>query len=230
LQPMTPSPESQMPVAAWVILAQSAPPAERQAALDALVRQFWPYALRLASARLHDPFLAEDVAQEALIQATSLIQQLRQPQAFSAWLRRIVLSQCARQQRGLPAREETLADLDAAWEEAWAAQAEGQPEDAYQAQERIQRVRQAIAALPDHERAVTEGFYLQGESQRELAERLHLPLDTVKKRLQYARQHLRGFLAELNDAVDRAFADMLIPTPPPARQPIYLYRQPEDER
>lgn len=217
-------------IAHWVVQAQNAPLNERRAALDALVLQCWPYALRLARARLHDPFLAEDVAQEALIQATSHIHQLRQPQAFLAWLRRIVISQCARQQRGLPLQEDALDDLDDAWEEAWADQPESQPEMIYQVHERVERVRQAIAALPEGERAVTEGFYLQGESQRELAERLHLPLDTVKKRLQYARQRLRGFLAELNDAVDRAFADMLTPTPSPARQPIYLYRQREDER
>ncbi|MCS6834890.1 MAG: sigma-70 family RNA polymerase sigma factor [Anaerolineae bacterium] len=214
----------------WVTQAQSGSAAERRAALNALVLHFWPYALRLARARLHDPFLAEDVAQEALIHATSLIHQVRQPQAFSAWLRRIVLSQCARQQRRPAVYEDALDDVDATWEEAWASQIESQPEEAYQVHERIERVRQAIAALPEHERAVTEGFYLQGESQRELAERLHLPLDTVKKRLQYARQRLRGFLAELNDAVDRAFADMLSPTPPPARQPVYLYRRPDDER
>jgi len=224
------TPQHALTITQWVIQAQTAPASERRAALDALVQHFWPYALRLARARLHDPFLAEDVAQEALIQATNQLHQLRQPQAFPAWLRRIVLSQCARQQRGPALYEDALDDLDAAWEEAWSAQVESQPETAYQVHERMERVRQAIAALPEHERAVTEGFYLQGESQRELAERLHLPLDTVKKRLQYARQRLRGFLAELNDAVDRAFADMLTPTPPPARQPLYVYRRPEDER
>lgn len=107
--------------------------------------------------------------------------------------------------------------------------AEASIEDAYEQQDLQQRVLAAVRALPAHERAVTEGFYLQGESTQELAERLEIPLPTVRKRLQYAREHLRALVGGLNAAVDQALADLLPPAAPPMqKQPIYLYT-PRDE-
>lgn len=217
----------------WVLDAQSAQSDVRRLAFDELVRHFQPMVYRQAYAWLGDAFLAEDVAQESFITAYLQIQHLRHPSAFPAWLRRIVWTHCDRLLRG----KAQAWQVDWVWNDeldenqGWMLDALNdaealQPEAALQAQERVLRVRAAIDALPEHERAVTEGFYLQGESQKELAERLHVPVDTVKKRLQYARQRLRGFLSELNEAVDKALADMLqSPTPPAQRQPVYLYRQ-----
>jgi len=58
---------------------------------------------------------------------------------------------------------------------------------------------------------------------------LQVPVTTVKKRLQYARQHLRALIGELNAAVDTVIADVLAANPQP--QPAYLYsrQQSEDE-
>jgi len=55
-----------------------------------------------------------------------------------------------------------------------------------------------VRALPDHEREVTELFYITGYSQQEIAEQLAVPLTTVKKRLQYAREHLRETMPPMN--------------------------------
>ncbi|MEO8394128.1 MAG: sigma-70 family RNA polymerase sigma factor, partial [Chloroflexota bacterium] len=61
-----------------------------------------------------------------------------------------------------------------------------------------EQVNRAVRALPDHEREVTELFYITGYSQQEIAEQLALPLTTVKKRLQYAREHLRETMPPMN--------------------------------
>jgi predicted DNA-binding protein (UPF0251 family) len=65
------------------------------------------------------------------------------------------------------------------------------PARVHETAEREEKVRDAVSALPDHERSVTELFYLRGYSQQEIAETLDLPLTTVKKRLQYARERLK---------------------------------------
>jgi len=54
-----------------------------------------------------------------------------------------------------------------------------------------EQVTRAVRSLPEHERVVTELFYIGDYSQQEIAEQLAVPLTTVKKRLQYAREHLR---------------------------------------
>ena len=56
-------------------------------------------------------------------------------------------------------------------------------------------IRQAFAALPEHERIVAVDYYIGGKKQADIAENLGLPISTVKKRLQYARKKLKGMIA-----------------------------------
>ena len=61
----------------------------------------------------------------------------------------------------------------------------------------------AIRLLPDHERTVTTLFYINGYSQQEIAAFLEVPITTVQKRMQYARQHLkRGMLKVFCENLD----------------------------
>lgn len=62
--------------------------------------------------------------------------------------------------------------------------------------EREERVRTSLATLPeDQRRALVLSFY-DGLSHGEIAERLTLPLGTVKSRIRLAFRHLRGALGE----------------------------------
>lgn len=65
-------------------------------AIEALVLRCRAMAIRHAFAILGDRSLAEDVAQEALAQAVASLGDLRAPEAFLAWLRRIVHRHCDR--------------------------------------------------------------------------------------------------------------------------------------
>lgn len=197
--------------------------AERRTAFDELMRRFRGMAFKQAYQMLGDGPMAEDAVQEAFLTAYLRLDQLREPEAFPAWLRRIVMTQCNRVIRGKQPRLEPLeARYDMATDKPG-------PESMLEAREIHEHIYSAIDALPEHERAVTEGFYIQGESQQELAERLQVPLTTVKKRLQYARVHLRLLVGDLNAAFDHAIAAVL-KTPKPQRQPVYLYsRQPSDD-
>jgi RNA polymerase sigma factor (sigma-70 family) len=202
----------------WVGIAQQGTLEERKAAFDQLVLEHQAVALRVALNILQDHALAEDAVQEAFLAAYLRIDQLRNPSAFPGWLNRIVRTHCYRLLRGAAPQQESLESR------ATLAIDQPTPESLIESQELRHQILRALDALPEHERAVTEGFYIQGESQQELADRLEVPLTTVKKRLQYARTHLRLLVDELNAVVDDAIARVLQPQQP-QQQPIYLYNR-----
>jgi len=159
--------------------------AEKSRAFGEIVRRFQDLAFACAFGILGDFHLAEDAAQEAFLTAWRNLDQLRQPEAFPGWFKRIVLSQCSRMTRGK--RLETvaldgLADLPAAGPDPYAA---------YEARERREDVLAAIWDLPEHERIATTLFYIGDYSQGEIAAFLEVPVTTIKKRLFSARHRLR---------------------------------------
>lgn len=206
-----------------VMQAQLGDAQQRQSAFNELVALFQKMAFYQAYRTLGDAHAAEDVVQDAFLTAYLHLHQLSEPLGFPTWLRRIVMTHCDR-----ITRRKTMEWGE--WDDDNIALADEGFEQAYEMHDLQQRVLAAVRALPDHERAVTEGFYLQGESTQELADRLQIPLTTVKKRLQYAREHLRAIVGGLNAAMDQAIAEILPPQAPPMqKQPVYLYT-PRDER
>lgn len=161
---------------------------DAQAAADEafaeLVAQFEGQALRWAYAALGDYALAQDATQDAFVVAYQKLDQLREPKAFPAWLRRIVISQCHRLTRAktLPATPLDDTDIPAGV---------GDPAAAAEASELHEQLHEAVRELPANDREVIELYYLTGYSQDEMAVMLDLPLTTVRKRLQYARERLR---------------------------------------
>lgn len=148
-----------------------------------LVERFRPLACRYAFSLLRDSGLAEDACQEALLEAYSHLDQLREPAAFPAWLRRIVLKQADRQRRSrllfvelseVPGARDPLAELIEA--------------------ESAREVGAGIAALPPRLREAVSLFYRDGYTIREIADFLEIAPGAVKKRLFDARRRLRGSL------------------------------------
>lgn len=78
------------------VTATQAAPEEKAEAFAELVGAFQDMAYGCAYAILGDAHLAEDAAQEAFITAWREIGKLEHPQAFPAWFKRIVLTQCNR--------------------------------------------------------------------------------------------------------------------------------------
>jgi RNA polymerase sigma factor (sigma-70 family) len=165
--------------------------AEKSRAFGEIVRRFQDLAFACAFSVLGDFHLAQDAAQEAFLSAWRNLDQLRAPEAFPGWLKRVVLTQCNRITRGK--------QLDVvAWEALPELPGAGpDPHAHYEARERQAFVRAAIAALPAHERTVTALFYVGDYSQSEIAAFLSLPVSTVKKRLYSARQRLRERMLEM---------------------------------
>jgi RNA polymerase sigma factor (sigma-70 family) len=164
--------------------------AERHQAFGELVRIFQDMAYACAYARLGDFYLAQDSAQEAFISAWQKLKQLRQPEAFPGWFRRIVLTECNRLARGK--RLPTIS-LD-----------EGlnlhgpntNPQTAIERDELTKAVFTAINRLSLNERMVVVLFYVREHSQIDISAFLDIPTTTVAKRLYSARARLRGMMMD----------------------------------
>jgi RNA polymerase sigma factor (sigma-70 family) len=168
-------------------------------AYETLMQRFQQMAYASAYRYLGDHHLAQDLVQEAMIEAFVHLSQLKQPEAFPGWFRQIVFRQCTRL-----LRQTTLqcTSLDAVSESLLE---ESNPEEIAMQGEVLACVRSAVAELPQHERLVTELFYGCRYTYNEVSTYLKIPLSTVKKRLYSARQKLKMQLqADLHDATENA--------------------------
>jgi RNA polymerase sigma factor (sigma-70 family) len=163
---------------------------QRQAAFGELIKRFQDSAYQYANGILNDPQLAHEATQEAFITAYQKLGQLREPEAFPGWLRRIVLTQCNRLKRKKRLPTDSMGDMTDI------PSIEPDPAATIESRALKATVLAAIEALPGHEQVVVRLFYLQGYSLKEVAQRLKLPVTTIKKRLQYARRRLREVITQ----------------------------------
>ncbi len=132
---------------------------------------------------------AQDVAQEAALQAFLGLRRLREPARFGAWLHSIAanLARSALRRR----RSISLEELPAgARTDPSLVDASPTPEEVRLARELHDEVLAALAGLSKVNREAVVGYYLEGHSQAELAEVLGVPVGTVKGRLHKGRRAL----------------------------------------
>jgi RNA polymerase sigma factor (sigma-70 family) len=160
------------------------PAPDRRQAFGELVGRFQDLAFGCACARLRDPCLAEDAAQDAFLLAWERLDQLREPAAFPAWMRRLVLTQCHRRLRGrrLELRPENEAHAIAAASDTAAD---------IEARDTAMLVRAALAQLRPNDRLVLILFFGSERTQEEIAAWLRVPVSTVSRRLAHAKRRLR---------------------------------------
>lgn len=152
-------------------------------AVEELFRRHWPAAWRRAYAVTGRRALADDVAQEAFVNAVARLADLDDPAAFGAWLDRSV----TRRAIDVVRRESRLVDLEAAGQPVveWIDRA-GRDGDLQAAVSRLD---------PDRRAAVVMRYWLD-LSPGEIAGTLGLPVGTVHSRLARALSDLRAALAE----------------------------------
>jgi len=150
-----------------------------------IVRRFQDMAYGYAHSLLGDFHLAEDAAQEAFIEAYRCLPKLREPAAFSGWLRRIVFKRCDRLTRPKQVCTVPLESVGSV-----ASKSPGPPQKA-ERREMRDKALDAIRSLPDAERTVTTLHYIDGYSQKDVADFLEVPVTTVNNRLHASRQRLK---------------------------------------
>ncbi|GAC1392032.1 MAG: sigma-70 family RNA polymerase sigma factor [Ktedonobacteraceae bacterium] len=166
-----------------------------QKAFGAIVDQYSAVMLRTATMILMDRDIAEDVVQDALIQAWHHLSDLRDVGVLRPWLMRIVVNQCLSFKRRL-ARTTTFV-RQTLWEQERDLTA--QIADHHKGRlERDWDLAHVIEALPAKQRVVIVLHYYHGMTLPQMAHVLQTPENTLKKRSQAALNNLRRVLRFVN--------------------------------
>jgi RNA polymerase sigma-70 factor (ECF subfamily) len=160
-------------------------------AIELLYDQNGGLAFALAYRILGERSIAEDVVQEAFLNIwrQGTIYDAERGSARS-WVLTIVHHRAIDQIRSMRVRTRADTEIkDAAplvsHEDTWASVAQGLERD---------RVRRAIMALPPEQEQVVKMIYYGGFTHQQVAERVGIPLGTVKGRLRLALEKLRDLL------------------------------------
>ena len=140
---------------------------------------------------LRDVGRAEDATQAALLSAWRQLPNLRDPDKFDAWLRRLLVNACyveARRERQWTRSIRVLAVDDRS------SSPDGTGDVALR--DAFDRV---FRRLPADQRVVFVYRHYLGFDLQEIADELAVPLGTVKSRLHYATHAMRSALAEDRD-------------------------------
>jgi RNA polymerase sigma-70 factor (ECF subfamily) len=138
-----------------------------------------------------DRDIAEDVVQDALIQAWHHLADLRKAGALRPWLIRIVINQCISFKRRLARTTAFMRQALSEQETDLIAQA---ADDYKGRMERDWDLAHTIETLPLKQRVVIVLHYYNGMTLPEMAQALHVSENTLKKRIQAALTNLRRML------------------------------------
>lgn len=164
-------------------LVTSAKAGDRRA-FDLLARRWHSRLVAHAWRLTGDREIAREAAQEGWIEMMRGLGGLRDERAFPAWAYRIVSRRCAAQIRRVQARRALGVAIAA----------EPEPAASEDCGDEMLRLRAAVRALPEGQRAAVALFHFEDMSVAETAVALDVPVGTVKTRLMHARRTLRGAL------------------------------------
>jgi RNA polymerase sigma-70 factor (ECF subfamily) len=160
---------------------------------DEIVRRHHKRVYTLAYRMLHHPEEAEDVTQEAFLNAYQRLSQLREAESVGAWVCRIASNLCLdrlrspRRDTEVPMPSPDLAPADPA-------------DDDEGTSETVERIRAAVAELPPKYRLAVVAYYLRGHTYEEAARLIGVNVRTFKTHLYRARQRLIAMLKDSTQA------------------------------
>lgn len=163
-------------------------------ALGGLFDRYYTQVFRSAVVITQDAAVAEDIAQECFLKIHRYANRIDTSLPLLPWLYRVTVNLSytwiTRQKRRRVSLE---AIIDRLVSPHWLA-----PDQIAEHLETQERVRQAINELSFNQRVVVALHYLSDLSLEEISEVLDCPVGTVKSRLHYARENLRGRLESFN--------------------------------
>ena len=162
-------------------------------AFERLAEQHAARLWRCALALGKDGHWAEDLAQETLVEAWRSLARFDGRCRFSTWLYGVLRHRFLKGRRRQNAAR--LSSPDALGQVPSTAYT---PDRSAEASEDAQRVRQAVASLPEEHRLVVELRFFAGATLDEIAAALDCPLGTVKSRLHYGLEKLRQMNLAVN--------------------------------
>lgn len=171
---------------------------------EKIIQCFQKAAFCQAFSFLGDRQLAEDIVQEAFIEAYRRLDSLSSPDAFPLWFRRIVRTCCNRKVRGRQMLFVAINDVDEAL------LVDDHSGKEMERDERDKSVCMALQALPDTLRMTAALYYIGGMSQKEIGNYLAISIIAVKKRVFNAKSKLKENIVNIAKTIENEL--------PPAEQ------------
>jgi len=159
-------------------------------AFGALAREYESAVYSICLRRLRNQAEAVEVTQEVFLRAMRKLSQLREPERFVGWLKRIAVRMSINRAVRRP-RESYQAP-----ESLTAVAQRGSPLDGVLQRERADQVRLGLKQLRMLDRETLLAFYFEGQSLKEMSDRFSSPVGTIKRRLHTARHRLKEALDE----------------------------------
>ena len=161
---------------------------DRQAQMQ-LYNQYCNGMLIVALRFVKDRMEAEDVVQEAFINAFSKLDHFKAEVSFGAWLKRIVINRCidvlkSKHQRLVELEEHHLSVIDDDNEKYWTV------EDCI----KVEDVKLAIEALPEKYKFVVMLYLIEGYDHKEISEILNISEIASRTQLSRGKQKLKDAL------------------------------------
>ncbi|MBM4074247.1 MAG: sigma-70 family RNA polymerase sigma factor [Planctomycetes bacterium] len=161
-------------------------------AFGRLVEIFEPTVFAIALRRLRNHAEAAELSQDVFIQALRKLPQLREPERFPGWLRRITvrlaINRIVRRAPVTTGESAMLGNINCT---------RHSPLDDLMTGERAAQLQGGLKRLRELDRSTLVAFYFEGQSLIEMSDRFKSPVGTIKRRLHTARIRLRDELAQL---------------------------------
>jgi RNA polymerase sigma-70 factor, ECF subfamily len=165
-----------------------------RAAFGTLIERYAGQARRVARAVLGDPDDADDAAQDGFLSALVKLGQYDARRPFGPWLMRIVANAATDRRRRRNVRKVEPLDTSLVG-------GGPRPDAAAVRSELGDRLRAALAELPERRRKAVVLFDVEGYSHAEIAGILGIPEGTVRSEVFHARRRLRTLLADFKEPI-----------------------------
>lgn len=164
-------------------------------AFGQLVSEYQDAVFAIVLRRLRNRSEAAEVTQEVFLRAMRKISQLREPERFAGWLKRIAvrlsINRATRRPHEAIQSPECfggyVANREAPWEPMLRREDAG-------------HVRAGLDRLRSLDRDTLVAFYFEGQSLKEMSDRFSSPVGTIKRRLHTARHRLKEALSDFQPA------------------------------
>lgn len=172
-------------------LARRAQRGDREA-FGELARHFESTIFSIVLRRLRNVAEAREVTQDVFVQALRKLRQLREPERFAGWLRRIAvrlsINRVVRRPPETPCNPDVFSEMKSAPDT---------PLGELLSAERARQLRGGLDRLRELDRQTLIAFYFEGQSLKQMSDAAGSPIGTIKRRLHTARLRLRDELASM---------------------------------
>lgn len=163
-----------------------------RASFGELVKQFETTVYSIALRRLRNSTEAAELTQDVFVQAMRKLDQLREPERFPGWLRRITvrlaINRSVRRPPVIAQDPVTFCAVHSVGKT---------PLEELMTGERCEQLLGGLKRLRELDRRTLMAFYFEGQSLIEMSDRFRSPVGTIKRRLHTARNRLRQELDQV---------------------------------